>query len=119
MKRSLPISMAVAALVLAAVAAGWRLAIFAVHALALQRLALARGMRVADIGCGSGRLSARIARVVGPSGDVVGIDIDPRAVRAARRRLRATGLGNVQVILAAAGRGHSAGLDSTVWPSSP
>jgi len=90
---------------LVALAVGWRLTIYAIHGLVLKRLFLTQGMRVADIGCGPGRLTARIAKQVGPNGDVVGIDVDPRALRAAEARANAGGLKNVHFILAGAGEG--------------
>lgn len=50
---------------------------------ALERLALALGERVIDIGCGGGETTAEIARRVGPGGRAVGIDIsEPLAARA-------------------------------------
>lgn len=35
------------------------------------------GARVLDAGCGSGRVTARLAEAVGPQGEVVAVDIDP------------------------------------------
>ncbi|KAH8651513.1 S-adenosyl-L-methionine-dependent methyltransferase [Tricladium varicosporioides] len=40
----------------------------------LKRLEIVRGMRVLDVGCGPGNLTAHIAEVVGENGSVVGID---------------------------------------------
>lgn len=40
----------------------------------LQRLGTVRGMRVLDVGCGPGNLTAHIAEVVGDNGSVVGVD---------------------------------------------
>ncbi|MER5863304.1 methyltransferase domain-containing protein [Kitasatospora sp. NPDC002040] len=40
----------------------------------LRRAALAPGMRVADIGCGTGNVTRWIADIVGPSGFVLGVD---------------------------------------------
>ncbi|KAI0444145.1 S-adenosyl-L-methionine-dependent methyltransferase [Xylaria telfairii] len=40
----------------------------------LGRLEITHGMRVLDVGCGPGNLTAQIAELVGESGSVVGID---------------------------------------------
>ncbi len=40
----------------------------------LDRLELAPGIHVLDVGCGPGNLTAHIASLVGPNGSVVGID---------------------------------------------
>lgn len=45
-------------------------------------LALAPGMRVADVGAGRGFLTGRIAAAVGPRGHVVATDIDGKALAA-------------------------------------
>ncbi|MGH1553219.1 methyltransferase domain-containing protein [Streptomyces sp. L7] len=34
-------------------------------------------MRVLDVGCGTGEVSLCAARIVGPSGRVVGVDMEP------------------------------------------
>mmetsp|Transcript_7410 Transcript_7410/g.13193 ORF Transcript_7410/g.13193 Transcript_7410/m.13193 type:complete len:222 (-) Transcript_7410:12-677(-) len=56
------------------------------HAQALELLAghLQPGARGLDVGCGSGYLSACMARLVGPAGRVVGIDIIEELVRLSR-----------------------------------
>jgi ubiquinone/menaquinone biosynthesis C-methylase UbiE len=51
----------------------------------LRRAGLRPGMRCLDVGCGSGEVTRRLARRVGPAGHVVGIDADERAVEIARR----------------------------------
>ena len=48
-------------------------------------LALAPGMRVADVGAGRGFLTTRLAAAVGPSGHVVATDIDGAALAAIPR----------------------------------
>ncbi|WP_155310717.1 class I SAM-dependent methyltransferase [Desulfosarcina ovata] len=45
------------------------------------------GLRLLEPGCGTGRLTAVLAEKVGPHGRVVAMDISPRMVAAARRRL--------------------------------
>ncbi len=47
------------------------------------------GARVVDLGCGFGDTTAALARLVGPSGHVVGIDAAPRFIAAARSELTA------------------------------
>jgi SAM-dependent methyltransferase len=50
-----------------------------------QLAALLRpGMRVLDVGCGTGAITRGIAEAVGPGGSVVGIDRDPAHVERAR-----------------------------------
>jgi SAM-dependent methyltransferase len=62
---------------------------------AFEDAGIAPGMRVLDIGCGSGDVSILVAGLVGASGAVVGIDRGEEAVRAARERVAARGLTNV------------------------
>ena len=49
------------------------------------------GMRVLDIGCGVGDVSLLLAEAVGPSGAVLGMDREQRAVEIARDRARQAG----------------------------
>jgi cyclopropane fatty-acyl-phospholipid synthase-like methyltransferase len=58
------------------------------------------GMRVLDIGCGAGDVSILLAEAVGPSGLVVAMDREARAVETARSRAEAAGYGNIEVLLA-------------------
>lgn len=53
------------------------------------------GMRVLDLGSGAGDVAFLAAELVGPDGEVVGIDRDSRMVAIARKRARALGLTNV------------------------
>jgi SAM-dependent methyltransferase len=57
----------------------------------LQEIGLQPGMRVLDIGCGTGDVSLLLAEMVGPTGSVVGIDRSPTALALARDRARAAG----------------------------
>lgn len=52
------------------------------------------GQRVLDLGCGVGDVSLILARLVGPSGQVVGIDREPRSIARARARAAENGLTN-------------------------
>jgi SAM-dependent methyltransferase len=46
---------------------------------------LARGMRVLDVGCGTGAITRGIADAVGPEGQVIGVDTNAGFVEEARR----------------------------------
>jgi predicted methyltransferase len=65
----------------------------------VKALALKPGEAVADIGSGSGYFTLRLARAVGDSGRVYGVDIDPEMVRHLNRRVRDAGLRNVHTVL--------------------
>ncbi|AHG91191.1 methyltransferase type 11 [Gemmatirosa kalamazoonensis] len=66
----------------------------------LRHAGLRRGMRVLDVGTGVGDLAILAARLVGPTGYVVGIDRDPTALAVARRRVDGAGLPHVELRLA-------------------
>ena len=53
------------------------------------------GQRVLDLGSGVGDVAMLAARLVGPSGGVVGIERDTRSIRRARTRVAEAGLRNV------------------------
>lgn len=76
----------------------------------LSRLGVRPGLRVADIGAGSGYYTSRIARAVGPTGRVYAEDIMPEYVRDLRRRVEKEGLPNVSVVL---GSPHDPALGDT------
>ncbi len=50
------------------------------------------GMKVLDVGCGSGEVAFLLARLVGTSGTIVGVDHDPSALAVARQRTVADGM---------------------------
>jgi len=54
-----------------------------------------RGQRVLDLGSGVGDVAMLAARIVGPSGEVVGIERDGRSVARAKARVAEAGLHNV------------------------
>lgn len=72
----------------------------------LAPLALGPGRCVVDLGCGTGELTDRIARTVGPAGLVVGVEPDPSLYAAAAARTR-PGLGFVR----ARGQDFASALD--------
>jgi len=57
---------------------------------------LAPGERVVDVGCGAGFDSLIAARMVGPTGRVIGVDMTPAMVEKARTGAHAAGLENVE-----------------------
>jgi ubiquinone/menaquinone biosynthesis C-methylase UbiE len=59
--------------------------------------ALAIGERVVDIGCGAGADTLIAARMVGPGGGVIGVDMTPEMVGKARAGASALGLAHVDV----------------------
>lgn len=63
-----------------------------------QRLHLHAGMTVADIGAGSGYDTLRLARLVGPSGGVLGEDVTPGYLQSLRASARSQGLTNIAVV---------------------
>jgi SAM-dependent methyltransferase len=60
-----------------------------------RRAGLRQGMRVLDIGCGMGDVAMAAARVVGPTGFVIGVDRDPEGLERARARAAAAQMANI------------------------
>jgi SAM-dependent methyltransferase len=58
------------------------------------------GERVLDIGCGFGDTSQRIAELVGETGSVLGVDVAPRFIEAARTEAEQAGAGNLDFVVA-------------------
>jgi len=75
----------------------------------LHMLDLQPGQRVLEIGSGSGWLAAVIARLVGESGRVTGLEILPKLAAQSRSDLAGLGLGNVSVLATDGAEGHAAG----------
>jgi SAM-dependent methyltransferase len=63
----------------------------------VRALRLRRGEAVAEIGCGPGYFTARLARAVGPTGHVFAVDPEAAVLDVMRRRLR--GARNVTPVL--------------------
>ncbi|HET9896690.1 MAG TPA: hypothetical protein VFQ44_17305 [Streptosporangiaceae bacterium] len=74
----------------------------------LEQAAIEPGMRVLEIGSG-GYNAALIAELVGPSGAVTTVDIDPDVTGRATELLAAAGYGQVRVVLADGTGGEPAG----------
>ena len=65
---------------------------------AMTLAAMQPGERVLDIGCGSGATSMALARLVGPTGRVTGLDVSGPLIELARKR--SVGMGNLDWLLA-------------------
>lgn len=63
-----------------------------------QQAGITAGMRVLDVGCGSGDVSFLAAELVGPSGEVIGADCASAAVNHATARAQAKGIANVKFL---------------------
>ena len=64
----------------------------------LRVAGIGEGMRVLDVGCGAGDVSFLAASLVGPSGDVIGVDRSAEATALATHRATAAGLTNVRFL---------------------
>lgn len=60
----------------------------------LRDAGIVSGMRVLDIGCGTGDVAMLVAQLVGPAGKVVSIDLDQASIETGRRRTSAVGFDN-------------------------
>lgn len=67
--------------------------------LALNAIGIRQGMTVADIGAGTGYMSLRMAKRVGPSGKVYANDIQPEMLRRLRQNADNAKLKNVETVL--------------------
>jgi ubiquinone/menaquinone biosynthesis C-methylase UbiE len=65
-----------------------------------RRLGLKPGMRVLEVGPGSGTYIAAVARALGPEGHLTSIDIEPKMIERTRARIAAEGLTNVDARVA-------------------
>lgn len=65
-------------------------------------LELRPGMRVADLGSGTGVFTVPIAKTVGGSGKVYAIDIDEALLRIVAEKAKSEGLANVETVVAGA-----------------
>ncbi|MFD2421137.1 methyltransferase, FxLD system [Amycolatopsis pigmentata] len=98
----------------------------AIMALMLEQLALEPGLRVLEIGAGTGYNAALMHRLVSPGGEVVSVDIDADLVAGARENLDRAGYPGVTVVRAdgAEGRAERAPYDRViatvgVWDLAP
>lgn len=73
--------------------------------LLLERAGVRPGMCVLDAGCGPGRVTLPASALVGPSGQVVAVDIQSGMLEKVRQRVEAQRLRNVELLLARLGEG--------------
>jgi SAM-dependent methyltransferase len=64
----------------------------------LLRAGLAEGMRVLEIGCGTGSMTIWLARQVGINGEVIAIDASKEQLEIARTAAEASGITNIQFL---------------------
>jgi len=77
--------------------------------LLMKLLDLKPGMVVADIGAGSGVISAMIARRIAPDGTVLAVEIQPEMLDALRHKSKRAGIDNIEPVL---GTTKSPGLEA-------
>jgi SAM-dependent methyltransferase len=65
---------------------------------AVARLAPLRGEVILDVGCGTGLNFAAIEGAIGPSGQLIGVELNPRMLDEARARIERHGWTNVQLV---------------------
>ena len=67
----------------------------------VEDLGLKEGSRVADIGCGRGYFTFRLAKAVGEKGKVFATEISSRSLKSVANRVKKDKLANVETVLAA------------------
>jgi predicted methyltransferase len=65
---------------------------------ALALIGISQGMTVADVGAGTGYMTVRLARLVGPAGRVYATEIQPSMLALIREKIKAQHASNVTVI---------------------
>ena len=67
--------------------------------LLLKALQVKEGQTVADIGCGNGFYTLQLAKLVGPSGRVLAVDIQPEMLELLKERAAKAGITNIEPTL--------------------
>lgn len=57
------------------------------------------GMKVLDLGSGAGDVAMLVAQMVGPTGTVIGVDMNPKIVETARKRAASAGYTNITFVV--------------------
>jgi len=73
----------------------------------LELLELKPGMKVLEVGSGSGYNAALMGKIVGSKGKVYSTEIVPRLVEFARENINKTSLKNIEIILSDGSEGHA------------
>lgn len=81
----------------------------------LARSGLRSGMRCLDLGCGGGEVTLEIARLVGPDGWVIGVDMDEVKLELARVAAAERGHTNVEFRVADVNRWHETAAYDLVY----
>ena len=63
-----------------------------------KRAGISKGMRVLEIGSGAGDVALMLAELVGPTGQIVGVDVNANILDTARQRAADAGMQNVEFI---------------------
>ncbi|RKU13200.1 hypothetical protein C6503_15905 [Candidatus Poribacteria bacterium] len=63
-----------------------------------KRAGISKGMRVLEIGSGAGDVALMLAELVGPTGQIVGVDVNAEILDTARQRATDAGLQNIEFI---------------------
>jgi len=71
-----------------------------------EAMGVKQGDRVADIGCGSGYFTFRLAARVGAEGKVYAVDIEPIAIQKVRQRKERENLSQVQPVMSESADPH-------------
>jgi len=100
-KRAKRIGLALIPVVIGGIYAGWQYLSSSLEA-EMERLAgllaLEKGMTVADVGAGGGRMSVLIAKRLGPSGRVFSTEMEEKNLDKIRKAASDAGLANINVI---------------------
>jgi len=69
-----------------------------IRAIQISKGRLSAGQTILDIGCGSGSVTVEAAIQVENSGKVIGVDIDPNAIKLTEKNLKKFGITNYQLV---------------------
>jgi ubiquinone/menaquinone biosynthesis C-methylase UbiE len=65
----------------------------------LEKIPVKEGMAVVDYGCGPGRYTVPMAKLVGPKGKVFAVDIHPLAIKMIKEKAARESLTNIEPVL--------------------